>query len=905
MQGELACPEARDILGTQREAGGPVSSSHRPLPQPGHLKRPRLLKVLPERAGLVAWLHAPYGYGKTTLLSQWTEACRRRGVPVLWVNGRAHPQVRLALARFLGLGPKAQWGAILESLEELGPVVVLDEAEFFEEPPPIEEMPAAVGVASRKKLDWPGIAKLRGTGRLSVVGPRQLAFTRAEAEQLFGAPDRARAAWRATGGWPLALHLSALTGEDSVEGALVRGIRESLGPRAWRAALLLATVPVLPEEFATQEARQLVEAGFAVRLEGGGYQLHDFVAQTLRRGATKVLTRVVRRAARSLPAWLRAQAYASAHMEADLRDLLERPEAVDLAYQCPEELLRWHRQAGGEPGTTRRLAAALALCHVGNLSEGLASLEAVVRDTAKTEPEVALKALGNVAYHGASVDLRRAMEAVERGRRMLGRVGPTAAARFLSRVAWAYVVAGEHCQAKECLERAADLLPPDHPLLVYPLRLNLAVANFELTGDLEELERQYRASVEHARKHRPSNVPLSYVDLGRVLLSLGRREEALVCFRQAAREKSTNFWAATLADAWRACLEADLDAFPKLAGLSQTSEDPALLDWVRGLWARTLREAGRVRDALDVTGQHPGFWTSLERALALKALGRERAARKALPPRPSSREEQLYWHATRYRVLRRRADLDAILRLTTVGARTLPALVPLSELPARRSDLARWYPIEEVLRSGRRAAVLARLEEVPPLDIRVLGGVQVWRGTEPLHLSETAQALVVLMALRLDREAICEALWPDSSAARARNRLHVHLHYLRRALEPWGVPTYLGPRGLQRVRVDLWELEDALHRRDAEAVYRLYREPLAPGVDLPVVDEARWQLQHRVVSLLYWAGLRDETHLEAYLRRVLDLAPWHTGAAAALARWLAAHGREAEARRVQVQAERE
>lgn len=848
----------------------PEATAGRPFPPAGYLERPRLTRLLPARLGHVGWLHAPYGYGKTVLLSQWAESLRHQGWRVVWLDSRTQPRLRPALAQALGLAQRAPWDFVLRALRDHPTLLALDEADGFDESLPLEHVPAVVGLASRRALPWPALPKLQLQGRLVVLRAQQLAFTQAEALRLVGDARRAEEAWRATRGWPLALHLSSLTGEHTVEAALVAGIRQSLGAKAWRAALFLASLPQLPQELADEHVKALADAGFATELEGGGYRLHDLVAEALRRAAGKAVRRVVQSRAQELPAWLRGEAYLRTGMLSNLDSLLDRPESVDLAYQQPDAVLRWDELLGPPAGPWRRLTVALALCHIGRLAEGLAALETLASAVASTHPEVALKALGNVAYHGASVDLRRALAAAERGKALLKRVSPEHAARFYNRVAWAYTVAGDHQTAKECLDRAMSLLPPGDPLVIYPLRLNRAVIGFELEGDLEELTRRYRESVDLARRYRPSNVPLSYFDLGRCLWLLGQREEAIDCFRRAAESRSVNFWAGTLAAAWHAYATRNLDAFPGLLSLSESSQDPALLDSVRGLWARTLRESGRARGALDVLGRNPGFWASVERALAFAALGWRQRAKTALPPAPAMREERLYWHAARYRVLRRRADLQAIVRLTTAGARVLPALIPLDELPPD-PDLARWYPIEEVVRSGRRTLILARLDEVPPLEIRLLGCFEVRHAGQLLRLPETLRALLTLLAMRLDRESVCEALWPDSSPAKVRNRLNVHLHHLRRLLEPWRAPTFLGPEGLRRARVDLWELQEALEREDAAAVLALYREPFAPGVDLPAVDDFRWQLRSRVVSLLRRAARRDPERAATYSERLEEL----------------------------------
>ena len=55
----------------------------------------------------------------------------------------------------------------------------------------------------------------------------------------------------------------------------------------------------------------------------------------------------------------------------------------------------------------------------------------------------------------------------------------------------------------------------------------------------------------------------------------------------------------------------------------------------------------------------------------------------------------------------------------------LPGLVPLERLPRARPDLARHYPLGEVLKSGWKAAIERRLGEVPPLEVALLGGCKV------------------------------------------------------------------------------------------------------------------------------------------------------------------------------------
>ncbi|MCS7173669.1 MAG: bacterial transcriptional activator domain-containing protein [Armatimonadetes bacterium] len=125
------------------------------------------------------------------------------------------------------------------------------------------------------------------------------------------------------------------------------------------------------------------------------------------------------------------------------------------------------------------------------------------------------------------------------------------------------------------------------------------------------------------------------------------------------------------------------------------------------------------------------------------------------------------------------------------------------------------------------------------------------------------------------------------------------MHHLRRALQPWRVPTYLTAGRLHNARVDLWNLEEALNRGDAEAVLDLYREPVAPGVDLRGVDDFRYALRRRVVDCLYHAGCHaaPEPGIR-FLERVLDLDPLHEPAVQALLRHLLSLGHRQAALRI-------
>jgi DNA-binding SARP family transcriptional activator len=853
--------------------------------------RTRLLQRLPREPGHVVWLCAPYGFGKTVLLQQWSEELRAQGWRVVWASasvGSLAPQI----GRSVGVGSSYRWKLLQALLQDAPTVLVLDDLG----PSALPELTfpwdgLLIGLSSRSELPWPELPKAQTWGRLLRLTADDLRFSLPEVRQLVGDDRRAYDIWERSGGWPIAVHMAALTGTLDLRTALVRGVRESLEQAEWDQLLLLSALPALPAPPHHRALLRLSESGFVER-SPQGYRLHALFSEILQEALPAEVQRVVREQAPHLPLELKAEAYFRSGLWKELEGLLEQPQALDLATADPSAFLQWSRALPGIGGPWRRLAYGFALCLVGRLQEALSRLENLAQEVETTHPEVAVWALGLVAYHAPEVDLGRALQAVDRGGRLLHRASPRAAARFLNWTLWALWKARRLDRFQAALEEARRVLPPDDPYLFHLVGYNLAFLRWQRDGDLEHYLAWNRRTAEVQERTRSPYFPLTLLQMGRLLLLEGHRAEALECFRRAQSRPGQNFWAEVLAAAWQAYLEQNPKPFERLVALSEADENPELRDILRGLWARTLREGGSPDQALVVSQPAQGFWTALETALSFHALGRQREARGHLPPEPLDREERAFYHAARYCILRSEQDLEALLRLTTLGARILPSLIPARQLPRDRPELADHYPMDEVLRSGWKEAIERRRSEIPELTVEVLGRYRVCRSGEEVHLGPTARALLVCLLLRLDRDAIAENLWPEATVQQARNNLHVQLHHLRRALEPWGVPTYLTPAGLERTRADLWELEAALKRQDAETVLRLYTEPVAPGVDLPAVDDLRRSLQQQVLNLLHRRG-KEESAAEGlrYLERVLLLDPLHEPAFQDLLRHLLALGR--------------
>lgn len=906
------------------------------------LDRPRLRRRLPDSEGWVVVLEAPYGYGKSVLAAQWAAELERDGWTVRWTHA-AGRGAREAFAAELGLPLDTRWPDLLpvawsdrvawvvEDLggdEDLGPL--LDD---------VRGLLALLGRTAPASVEMP---RLRTQGRLVRLTAAELAFTADEAEAVFqaaataeerggaaaagarggtaaaagppGLADDARRAWTVSGGWPLPLHFAAIGAGTADPATLLDGVRASLSDAAWREALLLAALPYLPRGAETPATGALVGAGFTQEV-AEGHRLHAFVAEAIVRREREAVQGAVRAATGRLPPTLAAEALLRAGLRDDLRALLESdPVPGRLGSLDPMGFLRWDAaaggdasgdasgDAGGDAGPSRLLSRAWALSVVGRGPDAVAVLERVEAHPDASDAHV-LSALGWWSSELDPGDESGMRALMARAAPRLERAAPRAAASFLANASvfhykrhdWAAIEALQ-TQALERLEGVPG--SEDHRSVLVQ---RLAEVRWERTGDLfgyvAANEDQERAQ----RDVNPHNALVARHELG-VMRALVGDPAALADLAEAEAGLAHNAIVATCAAAERAALERRPDALPALAARFRPWRRafPHLAERIDVAWARALRDSGAAAQALDVLGAEPGVARAAERALALRALGRDGEAHAALPEAGtgSARRARLEAAAARYLVLRDPSELDALVGMTLAGAAVLPPLVPLDELPRDRPELADPYPIAEVLRSGWTVAVERRLPEVPALEVALVGRFVVRRLGDEVALTTKHREMLALMALGHDRDAIAEALWPEVERRKQWNNLHVQTTLLRRALEPWGVSTYLDGGGLVRTDVDLWRLHAALDAGDAIGCARLYREPLAPGIDLPPLDDARAELRARVVAL-WKSAVAKATDTEAIdlLERVLAVEPLDEGALADLLARLVRAGRRHEARR--------
>ena len=173
----------------------------------GTVRRDRLVRLLVQSADVpLVLVRAPAGYGKTTLLSQWSERDDRRFVwadPELAAERSAPALVAAALDAFDGPSVLVLDGSPLRA----------DAVQAL-----IRAVPAGsqVALAARGEPALP-LGSLRAQGQVIEVGPAELAMTRREAAAMLSmagvelAPADLAALLRHTEGWPAALYLAALS----------------------------------------------------------------------------------------------------------------------------------------------------------------------------------------------------------------------------------------------------------------------------------------------------------------------------------------------------------------------------------------------------------------------------------------------------------------------------------------------------------------------------------------------------------------------------------------------------------------------------------------------------------------------------------------------------------------------
>lgn len=876
-------------------------SSFRPQADSRYLTRPRLLGQLPDEPGFVVWLEAPYGYGKSVLASQWAKRLEEDGWRTTWLAaGGRDPRSQLATE--LGLPAGSPWSVTLDLLWSQRTLLVLEDLESLDDhedlAPLLRDVRGLLLLASRGPVRASEMPRLLTSGRLSHLEAHALGFTDTEAAELFGDAATAKRLWSRANGWPLPLHFASLTGGLPEGQALLAGMRSSLTAEAWDEALVLATVPQLPADAAIPATRDLAGKGF-VQLGESGYRLHALVAESIVAAHTEAANAALRRAAERLPKVLLGEALERLGDHQALLRLLEEPRA-QVYRQAPETFLRWDALVDDPPSALRHVTAGAAHKVLGHHQEAVARLRAAL-ELGGLAPNDEILALKELSWSLALLDNDQALAVLERGEALLDKVEPELAGRFLSDASFVDAVAGRYDDAAVKLERSLARLPSDSAFRS-ATQINLALNRWDAHGDYDGRVAAQTRTLEAVWRMYPSDAPGQCRDLAMLHAWAGERATARSYLEQARRGERANPIVGLEARAALAAMDGDQSAFSPLLESARTWGSDYTVDVITMYAIDTLpadaplATATQVYQALSTSGLAVASY-----AKRLAQAGERDEALRLLATAASTytpRAYQIYLAAARYTITRLAADLEAFLALTTAGARLLPGLIPLEELPHDRPELSLAYPLEQVMASSWKDAMTLRLGELPDLELRLLGGFELRHMGRSLDLTDRQKQLVVLFLLGLSREEVAEAIWPEVDQTRQRNNMGVQFSLLRRVVEPWGTTTFVFEDGLRRVASDHTKLLAAIQAGDAAGVLATYREPFAAGQNLDAIDEHRAWLREQVVAVLSAAADGAEAGVaESYLAKVIELDPFDEEALRALLRQLVGRGRLREAQR--------
>jgi LuxR family maltose regulon positive regulatory protein len=238
-------------FGTELDLAGKLTA---PLLRPGAVPRPRLLERLAEcNRRRLTTISAPAGFGKSTLLAEWSASPAARAHPVAWLSiepsddepvrflgllaaalGRAIPGAGSEALSRLRAAPRAPLHAIAASLfsglpgSERDVVLVLDDYHLVQSDPiheaiafALDRLPAGVHlVIAARTLPRLPLARLRARGEMLELRAADLRFTVEEAtaflEDTAGlrlSPGAAEALAARTEGWATGLQLAAIAAQ--------------------------------------------------------------------------------------------------------------------------------------------------------------------------------------------------------------------------------------------------------------------------------------------------------------------------------------------------------------------------------------------------------------------------------------------------------------------------------------------------------------------------------------------------------------------------------------------------------------------------------------------------------------------------------------------------------------------
>lgn len=175
--------------------------------------------------------------------------------------------------------------------------------------------------------------------------------------------------------------------------------------------------------------------------------------------------------------------------------------------------------------------------------------------------------------------------------------------------------------------------------------------------------------------------------------------------------------------------------------------------------------------------------------------------------------------------------------------------------------------IQNIMKPNRTTAV-------PDVEIRCLTDFRVWvQGVTVTDGWNQRQAKALLLYLTLHegatRDELCELLWPDLEASRAKNRLRVSLNYLRSLLSTNTLSKSLIVTDHNHVyltgtiRCDMLELRreltnllaftEAARAEKIESILTRLQPPLLLALDYQPILAYWWVVEHSLIDMIQWA----------------------------------------------------
>ena len=861
-----------------------------------YLERSRLLKLLPDSSPHVVVLEAPYGYGKSVLAAQWAAQLEADDWRIVWVTRESlNPELTPLLAPALGVAADTPPALLREHLRASPTLLVLEDLQGDEDLSLVlADLSGLILLASRTPIVDETLATLGSAGHVTRLGASELAFNLNEAQHLSADAGTGAALHAQTLGWALPLHIASLTGTTPDAASLLAGIRASVSEAGWRELLFLTALPFLPQDAANAYSTALVAKGFVQRL-GTGLRLHPFIADLAFETQRASISKVVQQEADRLPLLLQGEAFERCQDTSGLVTVLEASEA-ELWRHAPTRLIAWDEKIAGEASFKRHLAVGAAHNRLANFDAAILRLDAALAQPGLSANEQ-LSVLRHLCVPLAVQDNTRGQQLIKEVGNLVAEAEPELAGRFLGNASIIYAYAGDYEAALDLTERALEVYPSasEHRL---GAEINAALHRFSIYGDYDRRLQMQRSSLDKVETVYPVQAVGQCRDIAMFYWWQGNYKEARHYLERARAGENHNAAIALEARGALAFLDGDALRLDSIASTARLFDNSYLNDVV-SMYRIFLLGQGGSSQARYIYEQSPqGVFAASAYARVLAEQGETEAALALLDAHgaEADRTERLYLFAARYAVTRAEADLQAFTDLTMAGTRLLPGLVPLDTLPDK-AELARYYPVNEVLASGWKDAINLRQADIPDLELTLFAKTSATLLGQALELTDRQKQILVLLTLGLNRDRVAEAMWPEADVKKQRNNLNVQLNSLRKLIEPWSVASYLFEDGLRRVSSDYGTVQTALTQADAATVFRLYREPFAAGLDLSNLDEERERLREDVVSLLFEASTPDEDSASDYLSRVLELEPLHEDALQALLRQLLRRGRRREARR--------